>query len=227
MNDFVLQRKIEIENIIKNRGIRFLVHFTQITNLGSVLDNGLYSIDDIENDIVDAFVNDELRLEGIRNGICLSVSFPNSLMFFSFRQRVQQDWCVLVLDIDLILDKECLFFDTNAANTKFKFINFETLKLPKTFEGMFADQVNNKKDGVLLRNNCGYLLDKDPTDVQAEVICLEHIESRYIEACIFNNNILKEKYENKYKGLEFVSLENCWGVFDSREKARMAGFKGY
>lgn len=213
-----------LQDVIRNRGLKYLVHFTSTLNLDSILEHGLYSQLDAENDVVDAYINDEDRHEGLKNGICLSLTFPNSKMFYSCRHRKNYpDWCVLVLDINILLNKECLFFDTNAAFGKFRCIDLKTLTSANALEGLFADKIDNK-DGVLDRPS--YLLSNDATDVQAEIICMEHIESKYIKGAIFNKDSLKVTYEQKNANKKFVSHQGRWGVFDNRANARLQGYIG-
>ena len=106
-------------------------------------------------------------------------------MFYSCRQRgIYTNWCVLVLDINILHEKDCLFFDTNAAFGKFRNVNLKSLATAQALDSLFANEIQNK-DGLLQRSNS--LLTNDTTDVQAaEVICMEHIEPRYIQGVIFN-----------------------------------------
>ncbi len=215
---------MDIQDVMNDKGLKYLVHFTNILNLDSILENGLYSNEELDSNKIDAHTNDEHRLEELEDGICLSLTFPNSRMFYSCRQRDQSTkWCVLVLDIDILHEKECLFFDTNAAFGKFRKVDLKSLATAQALDDLFANEIQNK-DGLLKRSN--NLLANDTTDVQAEVICLEHIEPRYIQGAIFNTNDLKDKYQKNYPNRKFVSHQNRWGVFDDRENARVRDYKG-
>lgn len=215
---------MNIKKVIDDRELKYLVHFTTTLNLDSILKHGLYSHLDSENDVIDAYINDSDRLEGLKNGICLSLTFPNSKMFYSCRQRNDYPaWCVLVLDISILLEKSCLFFDTNAAFSKFRGSDLNMLTTAQALDSLFANEIENK-DGVLPRSHS--LLSSDPTDVQAEVICMEHIESVYIKGIIFDKNNLKDEYQTKYPDKKFVSHQGKWGVFDDRSYARNNGYKG-
>lgn len=215
---------MDIQAIIDNKGLKYLVHFTNVLNLDSILKNGLYSNEDLDRNKIDAHTNDEYRLEELEDGICLSIKFPNSRMFYSCRQRDQSTkWCVLVLDISILYEKECLFFDTNAAFGKFRNVDLEYLASAQALDGLFANEIQNK-DGLLQRSNS--LLTNDTTDVQAEVICMEHIEPKYIQGAIFNSNDLMSLYGNNYPDKKFISHQGKWGVFDNRINARANEYKG-
>ena len=61
-----------------------------------------------------------------------------------------------------------------------------------------------------------FLLPKDPTDVQAEVLVFDEIERRYILGCVFDSDNLKDEFINKFPNYKFKSNQNRWGVFDNR-----------
>lgn len=221
MNDAECEK---IANIIKEREIKYLVHFTPMQNLNSILENGLYSRNFIENsDTIHGIYLDSFRVDNRCNGICLSISFPNHFLFWHHRKRLKGYWAIIYLDIDLILkikDRQIEFFDTNAANSKFKNISSKFLESAECFHGLFADIILNKKDGKLIRNN--YLLPRDPTDVQAEIIIAGHIEKEYI-CRIFINELFLSEYQNKYPLIEFISGYDNY-LMNYRENSRKIGF---
>ncbi len=76
--------------------VPYLVHFTRVANLPSILQHGLYPVSRTAEVGVAPVVNDELRLDGHRNATSLSIAFPNYRMFWKYRQEnVGVDWVVL------------------------------------------------------------------------------------------------------------------------------------
>lgn len=67
-----------IQEIIQQRNIRSLFHFTHSDNLTSILDNGLMSRSELDNENNEYNYNDEERIDGHPDAICLSVSYPNA-----------------------------------------------------------------------------------------------------------------------------------------------------
>ncbi|EFJ2279524.1 DUF4433 domain-containing protein, partial [Escherichia coli] len=57
-----------IQEIIQQRNIRSLFHFTHSDNLTSILDNGLMSRSELDNEYN---CNDEERIDGHPDAICL------------------------------------------------------------------------------------------------------------------------------------------------------------
>lgn len=79
-----MSRKEAIKKIIEDRKIPALTHFTSLSNLESILENGLYSRDKVDESVE---VNDEMRLDGRKNTISTSIGFPNSKMFYKYRNQ--------------------------------------------------------------------------------------------------------------------------------------------
>ena len=128
-----------IADILKNREIKYLCHFTRVENLESILTNGLYPRDSLFNKEynpdpslrVAGIFNDSIRADEKTNAICLSIAFPNSKMFSSLRHEYQNGkwierqgihWGVIVLSSRILLDKNCAFYPTNAASNDVRFL---------------------------------------------------------------------------------------------------------
>lgn len=200
------QEKEKIKQIIQERGIKHLFRFTPLENLDYILRDGLKSRELIEqerNKYPDAIFPDNVRADRRRNGICLSISFPNDEMFPRFRQRINSHWAIIVLDINLILeikDRQISFFDTNSANSKFRNIDNKTLETATAFESLFAEKVADKYKtwhrSEFYNENMFYK--RCPTSVQAEVMVAGHIETDYIRAVILDTKELASHYFDKY-----------------------------
>ncbi|EBT4616979.1 DUF4433 domain-containing protein, partial [Salmonella enterica] len=85
-----------------------LVHFTQATNLPSIMEHGLISVTDANVLNINPAINDELRLDGHRDAISLSIAFPNYRMFYRYRRdNPQVEWAVLGIDPSVIWRNDC------------------------------------------------------------------------------------------------------------------------
>jgi hypothetical protein len=170
------KNKIEIHNIINQRKIPHLVHFTNLKNLESILKNGLVPRLILENRNLSFKFNDDLRLEQCKEANCLSVSFPNYKMFYTCKSKNRSEkWVVLLIDPLILLEKEALFFRTNAAHsssTSWLNKNKNYLMTAKAFGCMFDSERKN-------------LLDYYPADAQAEILLLDVIEPHFIQSLVF------------------------------------------
>ena len=210
----------QIRQIIQDREIKHLFHFTPVDNLDSILEKGLKSraaITQNPDEYPNVIYPDEKRIDGRKNGICLSVSFPNHYLLQAYREREEHDWAIIVLDINLILeaqDREILFFQTNAASGRLKRMSNDSLKSPDAFQSLFAYEVQLHNLSSLLRSV--NLPKRYPTNVQAEVMVTDYIECDYIKGVIFNNNdeLIKTYYEKWSEHYKFYYDE---GFFSNRE----------
>lgn len=163
---------------VKDRGIDHLVHFTNINNIDNIMRHGLLNTQDLKEQNIPFIFTDEYKLDG-RHGLSLSVQFPNYKMFYSKTNKSpQNDMVVLLLDPELINEKKCLYFYDNAATTELKNMSSSDLMTDIAWEKMFSDKV----DGIL-RSELK-IPNSFTTNPQAEVICLEPIEPKYIKNII-------------------------------------------
>ena len=106
-----------MEQIIKRRGIKLLYHFTLLDNLESIIANGIVTRTYVAENGITATFNDELRLDHHENATCLSIAHPNYKLFYTFRQKnTDKDWVVIGLHPQILIDKNCSFYPTNAAS---------------------------------------------------------------------------------------------------------------
>lgn len=209
--------RFELRNIIGSRGIEYLCHFTPIDNLESILNNGLYSREYIEDNLPDAIWIDDTRAEGIKKGICLSVSFPNSKMFYSKRQSCKdiEEWAVIVLSASkVLLNYDCAFFPTNAAFSGYRSIPLSDFMHSGAFSTLFDYEVENRNGTVHRDRN---LDDEFPTDVQAEVIVLNHISPDSIVGCQLQSDRHLEYFKEKFPQFIFEAASGVDDFFASRD----------
>lgn len=209
--------KYEIEQIMGSRGIKYLCHFTPINNLESILNNGLYPRDYIDENLPDTIWTDADRLEGMRNGVCLSLSFPNDQMFYSKRMQREdiESWAVIILDARRVISNHnCAFFQTNAAFADYRNTPLSNFMNNRSFSSLFDSEVENR-NGILRRES--YLTDKHPTDVQAEVIVFDHIPPDAIVGCYLQNDKPLKYFEEKFSQFGFVVTSGSDHCFGKRE----------
>ena len=177
----------EIEAILKERKIGVLLHFTQLDNLPSILQQGLLCKDELNSN---AKCNDEHRLDNHTDTISVSVQHPNSPMFYKYRiQNRAVDWCVLGINPNILLQRDALFCPHNAASSEIRWKSEQELRTPNAFESMF-----DELDGQNLRQE-EFLLPSDPTDVQAEILIKGNIPPSAIFAIAFTSEQAAEVHK--------------------------------
>ena len=171
----------EIQEIIEQKNIRKLVHFTKISNLKSIIEYGILSRKDIEKKNIKFDYNDDKRLDTWIDASCVSVTKKNSRIFPKFLEKTntnENDWIDIFISPNILTEKECIFCFTNAANHQFD--NFREnklpLKSPEAFRMMFNKKIK-RKDGHIISRDIHK--DNETTCIQAEICVFGIIEKKY------------------------------------------------
>lgn len=181
--------KKKIKEFAQEIDIPYLLHFTHISNLAGILEDGLRSRDFVDASIDEIIINDEERHDGRTNTISLSIAHPNDSMFYKYREK-DENWCVIALKIKALWENDCLFFKHNAADGRVSNLHDDDLSKVKAFQGMY-DEI----DGLESREEqCLYGF--DPTDKQAEVLVIDHIPTEHIKGVFLSSIQVKKAYKN-------------------------------
>jgi hypothetical protein len=188
----VATRAETIRKLVSELKIPFLIHFTRVENLQSIIQHGLWPVARIGEIGVKPQINDQHRIDGHLEATSLSVAFPNYRMFYKYRmENKNTDWVVLGIDPAVLWKKECAFCKHNAADSKITCQSLPALKSAESFKSMFEEI-----DGRSSRTD-QKLKEFYPTDEQAEVLVFEVIEPKYICGVSFDTSKkdLKGSYE--------------------------------
>lgn len=163
------ERVEEIRARVHARKIPYLVHFTPLNNLASILKNGLHSRNALAGH--DFIFTDAHRSDGWLDWISVSIRFPNYRMFYPKRNSLKDvsGWVVVLIRPEALWELDCKFILTNAASFGIRMFGDERWSSVKAFEDMFsyADHRINIPDCYT-------------TDPQAEVMIRNEIPKRYI-----------------------------------------------
>ena len=194
---------------IKRRQIRYLVHFTRVRNLESILTNGLVPRNMLQNKDIPCECNDCVRADGREDCTCFSIEYPNEFLFNTFKARHKDDaWCVLQLDIINVLKNHngtkhyCMY---NAAGSS------EWVKNPKSssllaFRNMFLES-NPDSRHPYTRTSKG-LKDFLPTHHQAEILIENTIYPKYITAVFFSDQVDFKNFGQNLKNKNLLKQFN-------------------
>jgi hypothetical protein len=167
--------------------ISYLLHFTRVSNLSSIMKYGLYPIERVHEIGANPEINDHERWDGHRDSTSLSISFPNYKMFYKYRMENQEiDWTVLVLDPSILWTKKCAFSKHNAADNRIRSQSVDDLLTLQAFSGMFEPIDGHPSREVQRLKSC------DPTDGQAEIMVFDVIEPNFINGVIFSQNSIRD-----------------------------------
>lgn len=125
-NDGIIRRgsvpsQPAVQQLIKDRNIRGLVHFTPMQNVPSILERGLMPRAQLEQlrarGEVQFTYSDHRRFDG-KESNCLSIAFPNGEMFYRKRREHgwPTRWVVLVFHPEEILNHPSTVFTVSNAS---------------------------------------------------------------------------------------------------------------
>ncbi|MCS3833444.1 hypothetical protein HNP10_002205 [Aeromonas veronii] len=195
--------------------VPYLVHFTRVTNLPSILQHGIYPISRVHEIGATPAINDTLRLDGHPDATSLSIAFPNCRMFWRYRQdNPNVDWVVLAIHPSVLWTKNCAFCRFNAADGRIRRQLVNQLKTSVSFVGMFEEI-----DGLPSRQD-QRLNQYDPTDVQAEVLAFDIIEPELIFGVSFNKAAVMDEYRGILGDRQLILSGENQNYFASRSYVR-------
>lgn len=219
--DHVLQlSKMEaIQQIALQKSIPFLVHFTQVQNLPTIFERGLFSIEQMQKRNLNFRSNDNLRLDNYLDAISVSIAHPNEKLFYRWRrENPQQRWAVLILDKRILWENDVKFCACNAADSRAQKNELAG------YDAQALTQMYAEREDIISRNEQG-LKPYDPSDVQAEVLCRDYIAPDAITGVAFSDPTVLRIFAT-IAGDRDVTLQNDGvGLFGPRSTARNMSVK--
>jgi hypothetical protein len=202
--------KKNIKDAAKKIEIPYLLHFTHISNLEGIFEEGIHSRDVVDQSDEEIKINDEGRYDGRTNTISLSIAHPNDVMFMKYHQKNFENWGVVVLKKSLLWELDCLFLKHNAADASVSGISDDELSTIASFHSMYDefDHLDSREEQCLE--------DFDPTDKQAEVMVLDHIPRDYILGVVLSNRKVKKSFKDVLEDVSVKIHSPNKGVFASR-----------
>lgn len=158
-----------IQREARRRGIQYLMHFTQVVNLPSIVEHGLLPRAELLSRGLDAFASARHRLDDEDGAVSLSISIMNYEMFKAKQKAAgRAAWVVLLLDPSILWTHRCRFCSRNAARKEIK-EHRGRLDGPWGFGQMFSDTEPNHGTHVASYRAATGIPDCQPTYPDAEV----------------------------------------------------------
>ncbi|MDN7244654.1 DarT ssDNA thymidine ADP-ribosyltransferase family protein [Planococcus shenhongbingii] len=180
-----------MQNTINGSGIRFLLHFTQASNLSNIFQHGILPITELQSKKMNYSWNDLYRIDGCHNASCFSIEVPNYKMFYKYRrENPHLDWVVLGIKKDILWEKDCAFCTENAASTAITQTSVQSRKGVQAFRRLY-DEFPNKPTRQALNLHPVW-----PTNPQAEVLVFGNVEPQHIFSVCFENSFVLERYRH-------------------------------
>lgn len=127
-------------DLLRDYQVTELLHFTQVSNLASILEHGLVPRSVLDDKNVDYAWSDPLRLDDQLNSISLSITYFNWEMFKAVRNRLDlSEWAVLAIDPMILPGATCRFYPRNAASGEYS-RSQKSFRSIYAFKDMFEDR---------------------------------------------------------------------------------------
>lgn len=188
-----------MKGLVEARGIDFVWHFTRLSNLPSILVNGLINRVQITFSGMQSEFNDHCRIDGQQDSICCSIAHPNYKMFYRLRQENPDvEWVVIGLKPSVLWEKDCAFCVSNAASNEVTSIPIQARKGTAAFNRLFEEAPGKPtREGLGISDAC-------PTNPQAEVLVFGNIETSYIIGAVTQKKETEELLKAQYPNYQFV-----------------------
>ena len=190
-----------IERVLSLRKILYLVHFTRLENLGSILAYGFVPRNLLDQSDLNYYLNDNYRLDGKKNCTCFSVEFPNSFLFKRFRDYdPSSKWVVILVDAKLLsIHRGKIYYCyNNAARSDIRFkLASDELSNENAFEHLFHEEEHYFRSsgcGTIKRSCIPNMRCFLPTSEQAEILISGVIPRKYIKHVIFKTEEERQRF---------------------------------
>lgn len=240
-----------VEEILSERRILYLTHFTTIENLEGILSNGFVPRITLDKQNVEYISNDLYRSDDKKNCTCFSVEFPNIRLLNSFKnnqnssgfeeffgvniQKHSNIWVVLIIDAKVLVEHkgEKFYCYYNAASNDIKSkLKAGQLNSSCDFENMFKDRVECKRyNGSFYATRRG-LTSFLPTSDQAEILIEGIISKEFIKGVCFQNEDVHNRFIETIKDKKLINGVNIFveprcfevrGTYPLNDRSNMDG----
>jgi hypothetical protein len=184
-----------LEDAIKRRGVAYLVHFTRVENIESIMRMGLVPVESLLHCGIKHIHNDKRRIDNYPNANCFSIMHCNYKLLYFYCSGVEYNkYAVMYYDANLLLHHKVGFFPTNAARCRAKHVYSNGKS--EAFERMFMEL--DPAMGTT-RAELG-LKDYFPTDPQSEALVFGQVSNSFLRGVFFYDKESMERYERYIPG---------------------------
>jgi hypothetical protein len=193
----VATTQLAIQSVVERREIKFLIHFTPVQNIPSILKYGILPRAVLQAQNISAMCPDGMRLDQCLDRISLSISFPNYRMLYSKSMAPNAPaFCICKISPRVLWERHCLFSSRNAALSGQRHIAANEDWTASALEAMFVEPdlsirgAKSRKDRLLP--------DSFPTNPQAEVLVAGSIPEEWIDTIVVSPSMPRDLLSTRF-----------------------------
>lgn len=175
------QEQLKLKKFLESRNIKYLLHFTDNSNIKSIENHGLLSIKELTKRNIIFKQNDLERIDGMIDYISLSITNPNNFIYRHYKRSGRvKNTSVVFIDASILymeMQQSRYYCDRNAAASTCQKGN--TLD---DFYNLFKEEMNYKttSNAFTYNRKLDFRNDNETTDPQAEILFSNYIDKKYI-----------------------------------------------
>jgi hypothetical protein len=211
-----MRRDDTIRSKIAEHGIKYLLHFTQVENLPTVVAHGILSRHDLIAQGLTPYASDWTRLDKEDRAVSVSISSYNYEMFQAKRYRwPNATWIILALDPSILWKLDCWFYSSNAASGYYRKAR-RSFGTTSAFLEVFEDACPfGRYRGASYRDENG-IPPSCPTRPDAEVQVFEKIALDFIRGAWVEEHELGVKVRAELNKLPGAERNVCIESFNEK-----------
>ncbi len=163
-----------VAGLLERRNIRWVYHFSHFVNFISIFKNGILGRSDLTVRGMQFLPSDTSRADDLLSGISLSVSEPNKWMLLDKIRKMGNNFGIIEISANSLLNKRIVAFPTNAARREIK---DSARKNPQNFVGARGLSNLFLNEGIRTQNR---LSSNIPTDAQSEIMVFDAIPNHHL-----------------------------------------------
>lgn len=200
-----------VHEILIRRNIKYLIHFTRMQNIYSILKHGVLSRYDLEKQSLDYCFNDNDRYDGKVDCSCFTIEYPNYYNLKRFMEKYSDEkWVIILLDANFLMTSINYYAFHNASSNCVRCRINELVK-PKDFEAMFANNLTvhlTDRNREYHRGGVDNMQPYLPTSDQAEILVKGKVDNRFIKKIYFMNEDDKMLFKSRCRNdIEMTSVD--------------------
>ena len=190
------ERQEAYRYLVEERDVQYLMHFTPVENIQSILDNGIIPRYYLMRDRKNVVVTDEKRLDDRPDCTSFSISFPNYRMMFKKHNNFR--FALIFVDpavlLDMSIDQIYYLPDNAARMSKY---GIDNLKGLDALKDLFSTPVKTNI-GMKTREELD-IPECFPSNPQAEVFIRGTVKPKYIKAVVVDDPFYAKALRNKLR----------------------------